>query len=304
MPNQEYQILNIENKMNRNVYLKMKTLAEAREILFEAFPMFSASARPVSEAVSVPDAVGRILAEPVTAKISSPNFHAAAMDGIAVRAEQTFGANETRPKELFIGKDAFYVNTGNVIPENTDAVIMIEHVNVLDESRIEIEAPAFPWQNIRKMGEDIVATELLFPRNHKITPYCVGALLTGGIFSVAVRKKPNLLIIPTGSELADWQNAADEDLGPGRIFETNSYVLGKLTEAGGGTYTRHAILTDDLENMKQVVGERVRDDFDMILIGGGSSAGSEDYAKKCHHRSGRGACSRRDHHARKADHHR
>lgn len=269
----------IENNMKRNIYLKMKTLAEAREILFEAFPMFGASACPVSETVPVPDAVGRILAEAVTAKISAPNFHAAAMDGIAVKAEQTFGVNETRPKELILGKDAFYVNTGHVIPENTDAVIMVEHINVLDGSRVEIEAPAFPWQNIRKMGEDIVATELLFPRNHKVTPYCVGALLSGGIFSVAVRKKPNVLIIPTGSELLDWQNASVEDLRPGRIFETNSYVLGKLTESGGGAYTRHDILADDLETMKQVVSESVQNDFDMILIGGGSSAGSEDYAK-------------------------
>jgi len=74
----------------RNVYLKMKTLKEAREILFKRFPVFGLPGR---EMVSVPEAVGRVLAEPVFAKLSSPNFHAAAMDGIAVKAQTTFGAS-------------------------------------------------------------------------------------------------------------------------------------------------------------------------------------------------------------------
>jgi len=97
----------------RNIYLKMKPLDEAREILFKRF----LSQRTISkEMISVPDAVGRVLSEPVTAVISSPNFHLSAMDGIAVKAANTFGASETRPKELIMGKDAFYVNTGHVMP--------------------------------------------------------------------------------------------------------------------------------------------------------------------------------------------
>jgi len=187
---------------NRNIYLKMRTLEEAREVVKKEF---SFTARALSEEVPVPDAVGRVLAEPVFAKLSSPNYHAAAMDGIAVKAETTFGASETAPKTLRIGEDAFYLNTGHVMPQDTDAVIMIEHINVLDDGLVEIEAPAFPWQNVRKIGEDIVATELLFPQNHVVTPYCVGALLSGGIFSVSVRKRPTVFIIPTGSELVDWR---------------------------------------------------------------------------------------------------
>ncbi|QTA89530.1 molybdopterin biosynthesis protein [Desulfonema magnum] len=264
-------------KSKRNVYLKMKTLKQAREILFERFSMFGTLS---NERVSVPDAVGRVLAEPVTAKISAPNFHAAAMDGIAVKAENTFGASEARPKELIVGRDAFYINTGNVIPENTNAVIMIEHINVLDENRIEIEAPAFPWQYIRKMGEDIVATELLFPQNHLVTPYCVGALLSGGVFTVSVRKKPKLLIIPTGSELVEWRDTKLENLKPGQVVESNSFVLGKLAEACGATYIRHEILTDNVEKIRQAVDDAAHSDFDIILIDGGSSAGSEDYSKQ------------------------
>ncbi len=272
---------------DRNVYLKMETLEDARKILSERFSERISS----NEIIPVPDAVGRVTAEPVTAKISSPNFHAAAMDGIAVKAEITFGASETRPKELIIGKDAFFVNTGHVLPEHTDAVIMIEHIHTQEECknalfykngsahRIQIEAPAFPWQNVRKMGEDIVATELLFPQNHQITPYCVGALLSGGIFSISVKKKPKVLIIPTGSELADWRTAPVESLEPGQIFETNSFVLGKLTEACGGIYVRHEMLKDDADIITQAVDAAVNADFDIVLTVGGSSAGSEDYSK-------------------------
>ena len=261
---------------SRHIYLQMKTLEEAREILFKQFPL---SGILSSEMVSVPDAVGRVLAKPVTAVISSPNFHLSAMDGIAVKAANTFGASETRPKKLVIDKDAFYVNTGHPMPANTDAVIMIEHVNDLGKNRIEIEAPAFPWQNVRKVGEDIVATELLFPHNHLIKPYCVGALLSGGVFAVPVIKKPKVLVIPTGSELVDWQETPFKDLKAGQVIETNSFVLGKLTESYGGIYKRHEILQDDLEKMKHAVKDAVSTDFQIILIIGGSSAGSEDYAR-------------------------
>jgi len=254
----------------------MKNLKEARKILFDRFPF----SRPLpKEMISVPDAVGRVLSEPVTAVISSPNFHLSAMDGIAVKAANTFGASETRPKELVIDKDAFYVNTGHVMPENTNAVIMIEHVNDLGQGLVEIEAPTFPWQNVRKVGEDIVATELLFPHNHVITPYCVGALLSGGIFAVPVSKKPKILIIPTGSELVDWRETSLEDLKPGQVLETNSFVLGKLIESCGGTFTRHDMLTDDPKKLKRATLDAVNGDFNMVLTVGGSSAGSEDYTR-------------------------
>jgi putative molybdopterin biosynthesis protein len=268
-------------KSNRNVYLEMKTLEEAREILDKEFNLSDTLS---DETIPVPDAVGRILSHPVTAVLSSPNFHSAAMDGIAVKAQTTFGASETNPKELRIGQNAFYINTGHVIPENCDSVIMIEHINVLDKNRVEIEAAAFPWQHVRKMGEDIVATELLFPQNHVITPYCVGALLSGGIFSITVKKKPTVLIIPTGSELIDWQSETFKDRGikdlkPGQVLETNAYVLGKLVESCGGTYTRNDLLVDDQKLITQTVNAAVKKNYNIIIMVGGSSAGSEDYSK-------------------------
>lgn len=263
-------------KTDRHVYLKMKTLEEARRILFERFPSFDGLS---VETVSVTASVGRVLAEPVFAAASSPNCHSSAMDGIAVKAESTYGAFEGSPKELVIGKDAFYVNTGHVIPSGTDAVIMIEHVNKIGEDRVEIEKSAYPWQHVRKMGEDIVATELLFPRNHEVTPYCVGALIAGGVFEVPVRKRPKVLIIPTGSELVDWREVGLKGIKPGQVPESNAFVLGALVEACGGIYEKAERQVDDFEKITNEVLRVADENFDAVLVIGGSSAGSEDYSK-------------------------
>ena len=114
----------------RNVYLNMKTLEEARKVVDQSFSLIES---PKTETIAVPAAVGRVLAAPVSAVISAPHFNAAAMDGIAVKAKVTFGASQADPKRLLINHNAFYVNTGHVMPPDTDSVIMIEQINVLDD---------------------------------------------------------------------------------------------------------------------------------------------------------------------------
>ncbi len=261
----------------RNVYLQMTSLAQARKIALDAF--VQGVSLPM-ETVSPPEAVGRVLAGPVTAAFSSPNFHAAAMDGVAVAAKSTFGAHESRPRILNIGSEAVFVNTGHVLPEATDAVIMIEQVQVLDDHRVQIEAPAFPWQHVRKMGEDIVATELLFARHHCVTPYCVGALLSAGIFEVAVLRRPKVVIIPTGSELVDWRTTPTEKIRPGQVIESNAYVLSALVEAAGGSCERLGKIGDDPAAIGEAIQSAVMDDtVQAVLITGGSSAGSEDFSR-------------------------
>jgi putative molybdopterin biosynthesis protein len=261
-------------KGKRHVYLKMKTRDEARKILLEQFSSFH---ELQVEEVSSPDAVGRVLDEPVFARLSSPNYHAAAMDGVAVAAEATFGVNDARPKQLVVGKDTFFINTGQIMPEGTNAVVMIENVQVLDETTIQIESAAFPWQHVRKMGEDIVATELIFPQNHLVTPTCLGALLSGGVFSVHVKERPRVLIIPTGSELVDWTRVSLDEIRPGVVLETNSWVLGKLVEANGGTWIQHGMVPDKYELIRESVEQGVKGDAHIILVLAGSSAGSEDH---------------------------
>ena len=266
----------VEAGTKRNVYLEMIPLERARRVVMEAFGHLKVAGSREKESVA---AVGRVLAEPVVARLSSPSFHASAMDGIAVKAADTFGARETRPVDLEVDRQAFFVNTGQVLPAGTDAVIMIEHIQQVDEKTVRIEAPVFPWQNVRKMGEDIVATELLFTRNHRITPYCVGALLAAGVFSVRVRPRPRVLIVPTGSELVDWRKDPQCRPGPGQVLESNSWMLGKLVEDLGGIFVRHDPVGDDVEKIRQVVSQAVGGDFDLVMTIGGSSAGSRDFTR-------------------------
>lgn len=264
----------------RNIYLKMKTLAAAKDILLAAFAETDRlSSETISETIDVTCAVGRVLSEAVYAKMSSPNYHAAAMDGIAVAAESTFSAAETDPKTLTIGKKAHYINTGHVMPEDTDAVIMIENIHVLDSTRIEITAPVFPWQNVRRMGEDIVATELVFPGYHKITPYCLGALVSAGIFDVKVLKKPAVFIQPTGSELVDHRQIAQTGFTPGQVLDSNSHMLGRLVDGCGGSYFKNNIVADEFELIARPIQDAAAGDYDMIFITGGSSAGSRDFTR-------------------------
>lgn len=259
----------------RNVYLDMKSIEEAKKILFDQFESHVTK----TETLDVVNAKDRVLAVPAVAAISSPNFHAAAMDGIAVDAKVTFGASQDDPISLSPEKNAFWVNTGHAMPEGTNAVIMIEHLNIIDKDNVEIEAPVFPWQHVRKMGEDIVATKLLFPRGHKINAYSLGALLAGGIFKVDVYKRPKVLIIPTGSELKQWHEIKMDQLKPGDVVESNSSVLGGLCEDFGAQFDCHSMLKDDLENIKKAVASAAKQAYDMICIIGGSSAGSKDFAK-------------------------
>jgi putative molybdopterin biosynthesis protein len=272
------QFLRKDNRImnaKRNVYLDMKSIEQAKAILFDQFK----SNMTNSETVDVVDARKRVLSQPAVAAISSPNFHASAMDGIAVNAKETFGAAPENPKTLTPGENAFWVNTGHAMPEGTNAVIMIEHLNILDQKTVEIEAPVFPWQHVRKMGEDIVATKLLFPRGHQINAYSMGALLSGGIFQVQVYQKPRVLIIPTGSELKQWHDISPRTMKPGDVVESNSTVLGGLCRDCGAEFDIHPMLKDNLENITRSVETAAQKAYDMICIIGGSSAGSEDFAK-------------------------
>lgn len=235
------------------------------------------------ETVSVIDASGRLTAEAVTANVSSPFYHSAAMDGYAVRFAETLGASETAPLSLKIGEQAVYVNTGDPMPEGFNAVIMIEDVNMIKgqgargkgsegNELIEIIEPATPWQHVRTVGEDIVVTELIVPENHRIRPVDTGALLAGGLTEISVRKRPVVAIIPTGDELVE----PGSELTRGAIIEYNSRVLSGLVTEWGGLPLRNSIVPDDINKLKEAIMS-AHQSSDIVVINAGSSAGSEDF---------------------------
>ncbi len=261
--------------MKRQVYLSMKSLEEAKEIFFARF---GPGLRTGIETLNAEDSSGRVTSEPIFARRSAPSYHASAMDGIAVRAEETYGTTERFPKTLELGRDAVWVNTGQPLPETFDAVIMVEKVHQVDDNRVEIRAPAYPWQHVRKVGEDIIATQLLFPQNHLIRPYDVGALISGGVFSAKVWQQPRVAIIPTGSELVRHTEIKEAGvLKEGQIIEYNSLVLAALVRECHGIPILYDIVPDIQEEIRAALTRAIESEADVVIINAGSSAGSKDY---------------------------
>ncbi len=244
------------------------------------------------------NALGRVLAEPVWARVSSPHYHAAAMDGFAVRAEDTRGAQPTSPRQLSArgeraSRQAQYVDTGDPLPDWADAVIPIENTEALDEggeitpdfrrpAAIRIRAAVTPWSHVRPMGEDIVATQLVLPAGHVLRPVDLGAMAAAGHTTIRVARRPRVAILPTGTELVPLGS----DLKPGAVLEYNSLVLAAQIKALGGEATRFPITPDDFEAICARVQEAGRG-HDLILLNAGSSAGAEDFSARVVERLGR-----------------
>lgn len=282
------------------VYLHDIPLAEARQRLEDALRVIGRDGLLEREQIPLDErAAGRVLAEALWAKISSPHYHAAAMDGFAVRAEDTRGARPNAPVRLarnpsrsgrsFEGVGiAQVVDTGDALPEWANAVIPIEEVELLapegelDQSQerfaagwIQVRAARTPWQHVRPLGEDMVAGQLVLPAGQILRPVDLGAAAACGHSSLWVARQPKVAILPTGSELV----AVGQAPRPGEIIEFNSLVLAAQVAAWGGHAQRLAVLADDFERIRQQI-EQAAPEFDLILLLAGSSAGSEDYSAR------------------------
>ncbi len=270
-----------------SVYLHDIPLSQAQARLREALQ--DADLWRVLGTENIPldeNALGRITAEPIWAEISSPHYHASAMDGFALRAVSTNGAMPSAPVTLFIGPEAQYVDTGDPLPEWANAVIPIENVESLDENdqitkdirgpkSIRIRAAVAPWSHVRPLGEDIVATQLVLPAGHSLRPADLGAIAASGHQTIRVSRKPKVAILPTGTELVP----IGSKLKSGDILEYNSLVMAAQIKAMGGEPTRYPITKDNFESICDRVFEAAQT-HDLVLLNAGSSAGAEDFSSK------------------------
>ena len=270
-----------------SVYLHDIPLAQARARIREALQeanlwrVLGVEEIPLNE-----NALGRVTAEPIWAEISSPHYHASAMDGFAVRAISTNGAMPSSPVTLHVGPEAQYVDTGDPLPEWTNAVIPIENVESLDENdqitkeirkpaSIRIRSAVAPWSHVRPLGEDIVATQLVLPAGHALRPADLGAIAASGHQTIRVALKPKVAILPTGTELVP----IGSKLKSGDILEYNSLVLAAQIKQMGGEPTRYPITRDDFDLICERVFEASQS-HDLVLLNAGSSAGAEDFSSK------------------------
>lgn len=266
--------------MGKNrAYLNCHSRRQAQDLWREKLAAAGFFADPPAETVSVDAALGRVTAASVYAKISVPHYNGAAMDGIAVWAPDTFGAQETAPRRLTILSAAkpfqpggcYMVDTGDPMPAGTNAVIMVEDIHS-DGAAAEIIAAATPWQHVRVIGEDIVAQEMVVPEHRAVGPVDIAALLAAGLETVAVVKKPRVAIIPTGDELV----ATHRELAPGAILDVNSHMLAAAVTTWGGEPVRQPIVRDDAQAIKRAVFASLQTS-DVVIINAGTSAGREDF---------------------------
>ncbi len=179
------------------------------------------------------DSLGRVTKKATYARYSSPLFNASAMDGISVKASDTDSASETSP--VILREDQYtVVDTGDPVHAPHDAVIMAEDI-VETEGGVRITASASPWQHIRPIGEDIVAGEMILPRNHKIRPIDIGVLLSAGILDIDVIRMPTVAIFPTGTEIIE---PGDAEIEEGSIIESNSRMFENMVTVLGGIATQ------------------------------------------------------------------
>jgi molybdopterin molybdotransferase/putative molybdopterin biosynthesis protein len=251
-------------------YIHDRPAAEALAAWQEACAVAGCPERLEAVRLPLDQAVGRVTAEPVWARTSSPPFDAAAMDGIAVHAADTVGAGETTPVRLDAG-DFEVVDTGDPIPGDFDAVVMREDVHEVDGG-VELQAAAAPYQHVRSIGEDVSAAELLLPAGHRLRPVDVAAAGAAGATELVVRRRPVVTVIPTGDEI----RPIGSELGEGQLPDTNSVMLAAQAEQTGCEAHRFEI-TGDVPDQIAAAVRAAAARSDLVIVIAGSSAGRDDH---------------------------
>ena len=253
-------------------YLTNIPLAKAREDYLKLLQ--SHGYGPKTEVIPVWDACGRVTAHAVYAHICAPHYAASAMDGVAVSAKDTFGATETTPVTLNPGQ-FIVLDTGDPIPENCDAVIMVEDIVKNADGTITIHGAAAPWQHIRQIGEDICAGEMILPSHMTVSPSAIGAMIAGGVLEVEVIRKPVVGIIPTGDEIIP----PCTDPKPGDILEFNGSIFSAMVRSWGAEAHVYPIVPDQFDQIKAMVA-KAASECDLVILNAGSSAGREDFSAR------------------------
>ena len=229
---------------------------------------------PKTEIIPVFESCGRVTARAVYAHICAPHYAASAMDGVAVTAKDTFGATETTPVTL--SPEQFIVlDTGDPIPEDRDAVIMVEDIVKNADGSITIHAAAAPWQHIRQIGEDVCAGEMILPSHMTVSPAAIGAMIAGGVLEIEVIRKPVVGIIPTGNEIIP----PCTDPKPGDILEFNGSIFSAMVRQWGAEAVVYPIVPDKFDQIKTMVA-KAAEECDMVILNAGSSAGREDFSAR------------------------
>lgn len=254
--------------------------------LDEALELCRERVEPVmeTEEVDLIQASGRVLARDIASTVSVPPFNRAAMDGYAVLAEDTFKAGKFNPVVLTCVEKVYAgqvpeaavasgvcveIATGAVMPEGATGVVMVEDTEQ-DGDRINIYKPIYPGENVSKQGEDISPGDAVLRADEILNPSKIGALAALGIPRAEVFKKPQVLIVPTGDEIAEL----GQELRKGQIYNINSYTLGAVISEHGGRAYLHTVVDDRKETVEEAIRKNLS--YHILIFTGGSSVGTRD----------------------------
>ena len=252
----------------------------------EALERIRKSIKPTkrTETVSIENALDRVLAEDIVANMAVPPFNRAAMDGYAVKAEDTHGASPSKPRTLKLMQtlhagesstktlgsgECIQVATGSMIPKGANAVVMVEFTEGSDAS-VDVLEPVHIGENISLKGEDIEEGKLILKGGELLSPAKIGVLAALGKKEVLVYAKPQVAIVPTGTEIKEIGSVLEE----GQVYDVNSYTLTVVINKSGAIPVRVSAVPDDVEGLKRAVKRLVN--YDIIVFSGGSSVGERD----------------------------
>lgn len=243
-----------------------------------------------AEDLDLADALGRVVARNITAGEDVPSFTRASMDGYAVRAGDTFGANPGLPQYLEIkgsvamGKvplgvvgpgEAWRIATGGMLPKGATAVVMVEYTREMPDGTLEVHRPVAPGDNLLQPGEDVRAHDPLFQPGRRLRPQDIGLLAALGVSRVTVHRRPRVALLSSGDEIVP----ITKEPPPGRVRDANAFMVAAQVAAGGGIPLMKGIVPDDQATLHAVLGE-ILEGADLVLISGGSSVGTRDLSLK------------------------
>ncbi len=256
----------------------------------ETFALINEMVEPLTEkmTLSLPEALHYVLADDVYVRENVPPFRRSTVDGYAVKARDSFGASESLPGfltvvgEVKMGQapdralksgEAMYVPTGGMLPEGSDAVIMIEHCEDMD-GLLNVYRQAAPGENVISVGEDLKEGTILLPKGTRLRPQELAALASQGITEVPVYRKPVVGYLSTGDEIVP---AEKEHLQIGEIRDMNAAAIGGLVKEWGLEFRYGGIVKDKREEFEEKARAMLQQ-TDCLVISGGSSVGTKDYS--------------------------
>jgi molybdopterin molybdotransferase len=259
--------------------VELISFEEAQRIVLERSKPLEAERVPIERAA------GRVLAEPAVALVDLPPFPSSAMDGFALRAEDTgeaplelpvveqVAAGSPAGRPLAAG-EAMAISTGGAVPEGADAVVPVELVEERD-GHVSLREPVPEGANVRSRGGDVRAGETVLEPGIRLGPAQVGALAAAGIAEVRCSKRPRVGILVTGSELRQ----PGEELAAGQIYESNGLLLATALQLAGAVPAQLGVVADDAAELERAM-ERALLGFDMLVTTGGASVGVHDLVRE------------------------